>query len=90
MQIYYFTDFAIYLKKLTQELAVQAAISKFISDTQTKVVIAVDQRLRYFHVRPILHVLAEVGIDSYAFETQILREDIAKKVETETKTEIDF
>lgn len=65
-------DFRQYLHQTTNELSAQAAISKFISRTQTQIVMAVDQKLRYFHIRPLIHILADVGIDSYAFETQII------------------
>ncbi|MDB2447404.1 hypothetical protein N9W79_02130 [bacterium] len=73
------SGFKKFLETTTAELAAQAAVSKFVSKSQTKVVLAVDQRLRYYHVRPILHILAEVGLDSYAFETQRLK--LAKNTE---------
>ena len=66
--------FKTYLKATSTELSAQAAVSKYISKSQTRVVMAVDQRIRYFHIRPILHILAEVGLDSYAFETLVTGE----------------
>jgi hypothetical protein len=74
-------DFKDYLSATSAELSAQAAVSKFISKSQTKVVLAVDQRLRYFHIRPILHTLAQVGLDSYGFETQITKDVALKKDE---------
>lgn len=66
-------EFKAYLEGVVSELASQAVIAKFISNNQTRVVLSVDQHLRYFHIRPIIQVLSIVGLDSYAFETKVFK-----------------
>lgn len=61
-----------YLIATVDELATQASIAKYLSIHQAKVILAVDESLRYYHVRPIIHLLAEVGLDDYGFETRII------------------
>jgi biopolymer transport protein ExbD len=52
-----------------------AALANKISSTQRKVLIAVDQNLKYSHFRPVLYALAEAGISDYGFETVSLQQD---------------
>lgn len=80
-------DFREHLRKTSYEISAQAAVSKFISKSQTKVVLAVDQRLRYFHIRPIIHVLAKVGLDDYGFETKMLEMSQKNSNDKENKRE---
>jgi hypothetical protein len=62
--------FRAYLKEeVARELAA-TALTNTAFEHQTTVVIAADQRLKYLHVRPLLHAFAEAGISHYAFETQ--------------------
>ena len=42
---------------------------------QLIVVLAIDQKLKYSHIRPILYALAEAGINQYAFETSLALTD---------------
>jgi hypothetical protein len=59
-----------YLKERAQEEIRSAVIAGRVLKTQTQAVIAADQRLKYLHIRPIIHALAAAGISQYAFETQ--------------------
>ena len=62
--------FRAYLREaVARELEV-TALANSAFQHQTTVVIAADQRLKYLHVRPLLHAFAEAGISHYAFETQ--------------------
>lgn len=58
-----------YLKNQIERVSLTATLSKSLSHIQSMVVFAVDQRVTVKHLRPILYILAEVGISEYAFET---------------------
>jgi hypothetical protein len=36
-------------------------------------VLAVDQKLKYIHLRPVIYALAEARIAKYGFETRMLK-----------------
>ncbi len=61
--------FVLHLKARVNEEIKSAALSKRIYQSQKRVVLAVDQKLKYRHFRPILYALAEAGISNYGFET---------------------
>lgn len=61
-------EFSDYLTNRTNQIIVESAISKVITDEQLYVTLAVDQTLRYFHLKPIVNVLAKNGLDYYGFE----------------------
>lgn len=60
--------FSEYLERRTNQIIIESAISKVITEEQLYVTLAVDQTLRYFHLKPILNVLAKNGLDYYGFE----------------------
>jgi len=62
--------FVSYLKSRAADEVRAAALLKHAFRSQTSAVIAVDQSLKFLHVRPILYALAAAGISQYAFETQ--------------------
>lgn len=62
--------FVDYLRRRVAEEIEAAALLKQALSTQTTVVIAADQRLRYLHLRPVIAALAAAGITSYALETK--------------------
>ena len=52
------------------QITSSASLAKEISHTESLVVLAVDQSLKYLHIQPILAALAQAGISDYAFETR--------------------
>ncbi len=65
--------FVTHLKDRVAEEVQSAALLGRMSPAQTVAVIAADQRLKYLHMRPVLYALAQAGIASYSFETQLLK-----------------
>jgi hypothetical protein len=63
-------DFVAYLRRRVETEVEAAVLQKAAGENQANVVIAADQRLKFLHMRPILHALAEAGIAHYSFETQ--------------------
>ena len=66
--------FTRYLKDRAKKEALSSGLSLEGHLTRTTVVLAVDQRLKYVHIRPIIMALAEAGISHYAFETIMKKE----------------
>ena len=64
-------DFISYLKVRAREEIMTAAIANEAFLSQTRVMIAADEHLRYRHIRPILYALAKANITNYAFETRM-------------------
>ena len=62
-------ELVLYLKERVQQEIQSAALLQRIYNIQTTAVIAADQRLKYLHLRPIIHALAQAGINNYGFET---------------------
>ncbi|MBM4250979.1 MAG: hypothetical protein FJ146_03335 [Deltaproteobacteria bacterium] len=62
-------DFIFYLRRRMVEEIQTAALVQRALRSQTRVVIAADQTLKYSHIKPIIHALAQAGISNYAFET---------------------
>ncbi|MEN9834892.1 MAG: hypothetical protein RL011_1085 [Pseudomonadota bacterium] len=62
-------DFAFYLRRRMVEEIQTASLVQRSLRSQTRVVIAADQSLKYSHIKPIIHALAQAGISNYAFET---------------------
>ncbi len=69
--------FVTHLKDRAEIEIKAAALSKRIYQSQKRVILAVDQKLKYRHFRPILYALAEAGFSNYGFETINLYEDNA-------------
>ncbi len=64
-----------YLEKRNLEITTDMTLSQKFNANHTKVTLAVDQALNYYHFRPILLALAKAKITRYAFETIILKEN---------------
>ncbi len=67
-----------YLKDEISAIAVDVVLRNKLSPLQTTVTLAVDQRLKYMHLRPIFSALAAAGITNYAFETKMLLSDLSQ------------
>jgi biopolymer transport protein ExbD len=67
--------FVTHLKTRVNDEKKAAALSKRIYQSQSRVILAVDQKLKYRHFRPILYALAEAGISNYGFETINLHDE---------------
>jgi len=48
-----------------------AGLAGEVSASRLRVTLAVDQRLKYLHLRPIIYALADAGITLYSFQTQL-------------------
>ncbi|MFK7824360.1 MAG: hypothetical protein AB8G05_09395 [Oligoflexales bacterium] len=59
-----------HLRNRLVQITLSASLAKEISHTESLVVLAVDQSLKYLHIQPILIALAQVGVSEYAFETR--------------------
>jgi hypothetical protein len=62
-------DLTEYLKKRVEDELLAVGLVGKASKSQTSAVLAVDQRLKYLHIRPIIYALAEAKITHYSFET---------------------
>ena len=60
-----------YLKEKVQHESLATGLSMQANLTRTSVVLAVDQRLKYAHILPIIYALARAGISRYGFETNL-------------------
>ncbi|MBF0443140.1 MAG: hypothetical protein HQK54_14625 [Oligoflexales bacterium] len=69
------SKFDSYLKERTKKVALTLSLSKNISLTETTFVLAVDERLKYIHIKPIINLLAKNKITKYGFETQIVKKN---------------
>ncbi len=61
-----------YLRKRTEEAAFKMSLALEVEKNRTRAVLAVDQKLKYIHIRPILFALAEAKISNYGFETRVV------------------
>jgi hypothetical protein len=61
-----------YLNQKVQQEIYGTALKMESTVTRTTAVLAVDQRLRYFHIRPVIYALARARISQYGFETRII------------------
>ena len=62
-------EFREYLKHRSQTIKLQAGLAVDSSILQTLAIIAADETLSYYHLRPVIAVLAEAGFASYGLET---------------------
>jgi hypothetical protein len=62
-----------YLKGRVKKEAYSTAIKLESNQTRTTAVLAVDQKLKYIHLRPVIYALAEARIAKYGFETRVLK-----------------
>jgi len=62
--------FVNYLRARTIEIQNAGVLSLDVDPLALQTVIAIDQTLSYFHIRPVLNALASAGIAQYGFETK--------------------
>ena len=62
-----------YLQSRVKKEAYSTAIKLESNLTRTTAVLAVDQKLKYIHLRPVIYALAEARIAKYGFETRVLK-----------------
>ncbi len=62
-----------YLQNRVKKEAYSTAIKLESNLTRTTAVLAVDQKLKYIHLRPVIYALAEARIAKYGFETRVLK-----------------
>lgn len=62
-----------YLRDRVRKEAYSTAIKLESNQTRTTAVLAVDQELKYLHIRPVLYALAKAKIAKYGFETRMLQ-----------------
>lgn len=67
-----------YLDERVRQLAFKSTLDLNLDQDRIRAVLAIDQKLRYIHVRPILYALAEAKISSYGFETKLSSSPVAK------------
>lgn len=63
--------FVRYLTERADSIAFKSTLDLSIDPERVRAVLAIDQSLRFFHIRPILFALAEAKISQYGFETRI-------------------
>ena len=64
-------QFSNYLDQRRRKEALAAGLAHATTFDKTMVVLSLDQRLKYVHIRPILNALAAAGISKYGFETKL-------------------
>lgn len=63
-----------HLKDRGSDSMLDVALSNRMDQRNAFVVLSVDERLTYFHVRPVIYALASAGITRYGFEGRILKD----------------
>lgn len=63
-----------YLSERKKELIKEKTLANRVDDQSTLVVLSADERLTYFHLRPVIYALASAGVTRYAFEGRIGKE----------------
>ena len=58
------------LQRNVRDGLLTSSLSNRLVASQTRVILSVDQHLRYFHIKPVLYALAEARISSYTFEVK--------------------
>ncbi len=61
-----------YLESRVRKEAYSTAIKMESNLTRTTAVLAVDQKLKFNHLRPVIYALAEARISKYGFETRMI------------------
>lgn len=67
-----------YLKSRVQKEAYSTAFKMESNLTRTTAVLAVDQKLKYIHLRPMIYALAEAKIARYGFETRMIKHGVER------------
>jgi hypothetical protein len=60
-----------YLDERAREIAFKTTLDMEVDSERIRAVLAVDQKLKYIHIRPLLYALAEAKISHYGFETRM-------------------
>ena len=60
-----------YLNQRSREEAFKATLSMEADADRIRAILAVDQELKYIHIRPVLFALVEAKISNYGFETRV-------------------
>ncbi len=68
-----------YLDERVREIAFKTTLDMEVDRDRIRAVLAIDQKLKYFHVRPLLYALAEAKISHYGFETRMTNLSSAKE-----------
>ncbi len=61
-----------YLNLRTKDEAFKSTLALEVDRDRIRAVLAVDQSLKYIHIRPILFALVEAKISYYGFETRVV------------------
>ena len=64
--------FVEYLSNSILNMTLSAGLAKYVEPNKELVVLAVDEKLNFFHMRPILRALSEAKVSRYAFETRMV------------------
>lgn len=67
-------EFRAYLKGKSQSIIQASALANRLDQRSSLVVLSADERLTYYHLRPVIYALASAGITRYAFEGRILKD----------------
>tara|TARA_B100000902_G_scaffold278062_1_gene263887 strand:+ start:82 stop:615 length:534 start_codon:yes stop_codon:yes gene_type:complete len=67
--------FTRYLKNRVARDSLRMSLRMEANLTQVTAVLAIDEKLKYIHLTPILYALAEARINKYGFETKVLRSE---------------
>lgn len=60
-----------YLNARAHQIAFKSTLDLQVDEDRIRAVLAVDQKLKFIHIRPLLYALAEAKISSYGFETRM-------------------
>lgn len=64
-------EFVSYLKSRVSREIDNAGLGGEVLRSRLRVTLAVDQRLNYWHIRPLIYALAEANVTNYAFQTRL-------------------
>lgn len=67
-------EFREYLLDLLNKETVKLALNLDPNPIRLTAVLAVDEKLNFAHIRPLIYLLASVGISKYGFETKLHQE----------------
>ncbi|MCX6125743.1 MAG: hypothetical protein NTV34_13505 [Proteobacteria bacterium] len=67
------TEFSSHLKLRMQKILADVAVANRMDKSTSFVILSVDERLTYSHLRPVIYALADAGVTRYAFESRILK-----------------
>lgn len=65
--------FRAYLREVKASVIESTTLANRIDQNSSLVVLSADERLNYYHLRPVIYALASAGVTRYAFEGRILK-----------------